>query len=50
MKAAVENGRPGQTVQVRLVEVEGDFVRGVPEDSMEKEPVADAVKDENITV
>lgn len=50
VKAAVENGRPGQTVQVRLVEVEGDFVRGVPEDSMEKEPVADAVKDENITV
>ena len=50
VKAAVEHGRPGQTVQVRLVEVEGDFVRGVPEDSMDKEPVADAVKDENITV
>lgn len=50
VKAAVENGRPGQTVRVRLVEVEGDFVRGVPEDSMEKGPAADAVKDENVTL
>ena len=30
VKAAVENGRPGQTVQVRLTGVEDDFVRGIP--------------------